>query len=94
MRNKEPRNIVLLSAFDGSGQIVTTIKVSYDAYYETPIEMIDSDRYRARLGIRRIEGRIYDQAGSLQQQFANDYDSAGKYLHSKARHSDGSVIED
>jgi hypothetical protein len=80
--NRNPRNLVILTAFNESGEIVLRQQLSYLDYYEELHPIIDEDGFRAERNIRALKGKIYNYAGKLVQEFRVDYDENGKYIDS------------
>ncbi|WP_299469356.1 hypothetical protein [uncultured Gimesia sp.] len=93
---KEPSPVatVLLVAFGASQNKILDISLPVDDYYCDSHPIIDDNEFRKKMGIRYIEGQIFDYEGNLDQKFKNEYDSEGAYKHSKIVHSDGTIIED
>ncbi len=92
MPKQRPRSLVFLVAEDANGKTLERREVSYDAYYDGGIDVVDSNAYRADRGIRRLKGEIYDSSGSLQQSFENRYSKDGRCLGSRIVFADGSVV--
>lgn len=84
---------VQLIAIDQDGGIVEEQLLSYEDFYESLTDLIDSNDYRASRKIRRVKGQIFDGKGRLDQEFENHYSIRGEYLHGKAIYSDGTVVE-
>ena len=89
-----PLDKVLLIAFDLSRNIVLETSLHVDDYYSNSHSVIDDNDFRRKQGIRFIHGYIYDYNGKLDQEFNNEYDVEGIYLHSRIVHADGTIIED
>jgi hypothetical protein len=95
MSNKEiKKNEVNILGFDESGTVIERITISYDDYYESSLEIIDSNDYRSKNRIFSIKGEVYDHSGELEQGFENRYDKNGKYVGGRVVHSDGTIIND
>jgi len=88
-----PRSVVLLTGYGPTGDIVIETSIPYEEYYDELNPLIDDDEYRARYGIRRLCGDIYNSSGELQSHFENEYDQTGAIIHGKAVHADGTVTE-
>jgi len=88
------RSKVFVAAYDERDSVIEEQVLAYDEYYSASSPLIDSSRYRAQRGIRRITGRIYNSAGELQAEFKNTYDDQGKYVRGTTVHQDGTVTKD
>ncbi len=93
-KNKSPKDMVILVAFNMRGAVVEEATLSYDDYYSGSPTLIDDEFYRVSHGIVKLKGEIYDDNGELQSSFENTYDKDGKYAHGRAVHADGTVTED
>jgi len=91
---RNPKSVVLLTAFNEEGEIVLEQKLKYFDYYEELHPIIDDDGFRFERKIRFIEGKIYDLDRKLCQEFRTEYDENGKYVRMRAVHADGTIIED
>ena len=91
--DRRVRSRVFFTAFGGNGDVILRKDMSYEDYYGGGCKLIDDDAYRAKLGIARVAGEIYDSRGDLQQSFENRYNESGQYVGGKAVHADGTVIE-
>ena len=92
-KRRRPRSRVFLKAFDQAGGLVEKVSIHYDEYYSGSPKLIDDGEYRAGLGVRRLEGKIYDSSGNRQSSFVNYYDERGSYLRSTIVDQDGTVAE-
>lgn len=90
----KPRSTAELRGYDAQGVLAFTCAIPLLGYYEELHDVIDKADFRAKQGIRRLVGRLYDSAGHLTQQFENEYAADGALLHSRIRHADGTVTED
>ena len=92
-KTPQRRGEVMLTAFDVNGTVAISETLSYDDYYEELHPLIDDDDFRARSGVRRLTGQVYDSSGQLQSDFETIYDEKGALIKSKTMHADGTVIE-
>jgi hypothetical protein len=92
--NKSLRSAVVLVGYDHNGSPIEQKTIAYDDYYGGSTLIVDSDCYRARLGIRHLIGKVFDSSGNLQQTFDNRYDNRGRYVGSRMVFADGTIIED
>lgn len=77
---------VVLTGLDRDGKSVVKKTMSVFEYYGALIPMLDDDcAYRARMGIRFVDGRIYNLDGHIDQEFRNSYDDQGNYIESDIR---------
>lgn len=90
---RNPKSMVLLTAFNEMGEIVLEQRLSYFDYYEELHPIIDGNSFRSSNNIRAIEGKIYDYDRKLTQEFRTEYDEAGKYLRMRAVHDDVTIID-
>lgn len=67
--------------------------MSVEAYYEGQHELIDSDEYRAVRGVAVVEGKLYDAAGAVDQEFRNRYTASGAFAGGRTVFADGTVNE-
>ncbi len=89
-----PRGVVILKGFNVSGELVTEERISVFDYYDELHAILDDDAsFRINRGVRRVEGLIYNENGEVDQQFINEYDSAGRYVRSRIVFADGTVSE-
>jgi hypothetical protein len=93
-RKNQKKNEVNIIGFDEDGNIIDDITITYDEYYESSLEIIDSNEYRSRSGVVLIKGAVYDHSGQLDQEFENRYNQNGEYIGGRVVHSDGTIIED
>ena len=94
-KEKKPRNVVFLTAYEANGEVVLEQTLSLEDYYEELHKLVDDSHFRKEQGIVRLIGKIYDFQGKLVQEFETKYStSTGDYLHNKARFEDGTVTED
>jgi hypothetical protein len=93
MPTKMPRSQVILIAENGDGVVVERLDVPLDNYYGGGLPVVDSDDYRRLNGIRLLRGHIYGYKGNLMEEFVVKYDSDGRYIHSRAVHEDGTIVE-
>ncbi|MDD9965653.1 MAG: hypothetical protein OXR73_05465 [Myxococcales bacterium] len=94
MRQRRKTEVVELRAFRADGTLVEELEMSVEDYYEGVHDLIDKDEYRAAHGIAVIEGRVYDPAGKLDQEFLNRYSDSGAYAGGRTAFADGTVNED
>ena len=64
-----------------------------ERYYEGDIPVVDDDQYRKCKGIVLLEGRLWDSAGKVFQEFQMRYSRAGKNVGHRIVSDDGSVSE-
>jgi hypothetical protein len=88
------RETAELEAFDADGNVVEQLELTLEEYYQGLHDLVDKDEYRAARGIVVIEGRLFDPAGMLVQEFSNRYSDSGAYIGGKTVHADGTVNED
>jgi len=88
------RDTVELIGYSAVGAEVFRHTLSRYDYYESIHPAIDESRFRLSRGITRLVGRIYDDAGSVEQEFENTYSEGGALLLSGARFSDGTINGD
>ncbi len=89
-----PKGEVILTGLDASSPVVVEERISVVDYYESLHPILDEEyAYRAQHGIRYVKGRIYDYDGNLDQEFTNEYDENGVYVHSRIVFADGTVSE-
>jgi hypothetical protein len=91
--NQTKRSKVFLLAYDAKGQIIQRKVLSFDNYYEELHEIIDSSAYRAKKGIAKLQGKIYDSSATLLQEFETLYRKNGTLLKTKAIHRNGAVTQ-
>jgi hypothetical protein len=92
-RETKPRSSAELRGYDSQGVLAFTQNIPLLNYYEELHDVIDKADFRAKQGIRRLVGRLYNSAGHLTQEFENEYAANGALVHSRARHADGTVTE-
>ena len=85
---------VILEALNSSKEKLFEISIPVDEYYSDSHPLIDDPQYRKQKSIRHLHGRVYNYESKLDQEFKNDYDSEGNYLHGIIMHADGTIIED
>jgi hypothetical protein len=87
MKKKESnthRDEVILCGFNGEGVLVAEERLSVFDFYENLHAIMDEDStYRVERKIVRVVGSIYNNLGHLDQEFVNDYDADGEYIHSR-----------
>ena len=88
------RDVVELVGYDASGVEVFRQALSRYAYYEDLHPVIDEDNFRLERRIIRLVGRIYNDSGSLEQEFENTYSATGALALAGARFSDGTITGD
>jgi hypothetical protein len=89
-----PRGEVILNGYDLNNELVVEERISTFDYYDQLHAILDEDvTFRAKREIRRVEGRIYNAKGELDQEFSNEYDEAGSYVRSRIVFADGTVSE-
>ncbi len=88
------REVAELNAYNANGELVEAVTLSLEDYYQGLHDLIDKDEYRATLGIRVIEGKLFGPAGKLDQEFRNRYSETGAYAGGRTVHADGTVNED
>ena len=88
------REIAELEAIDADGNVVEQLELTLEDYYQGLHDLVDKDEYRAARGIVVIEGRLFDPAGRLDQEFRNRYSDSGAYVGGRTVHADGTVNED
>ena len=76
-----------------NGTVALSEVIAYDDYYEELHPLIDDDDFRAKHGVRRVTGQVYDSAAQLQSDFDLVFDASGVLVKSKTTHADGTVIE-
>ena len=89
-----PKDVVELVGYGASGAEVFRHTLSRYDYYEDLHPVIDEDRFRLEHQITRLVGKIYDDAGSVEQEFENTYSANGALSLSGARFRDGTVNGD
>jgi hypothetical protein len=90
---KKIKDVVILIAFDTAENVVEEVNMTYDQYYEDLHSLIDDELYRKNKGIRKLQGKIYNYKGVLEQSFENIYSESGKKMHGCTIHADGTVIK-
>ena len=85
--------MVVLIALNDAGQQVEEVRLDVHEYYDEACELIDSEDYLARRGIRRVLGAIYDHKGRLDQFFENHYTELGRMTRTRSEHADGTITE-
>jgi hypothetical protein len=88
-----PRDLAHLVAYDAGGRVVLELRLSFGDYYQELHPLIDSSEFRAKRGIARVMGRLFDSRGTLTQEFECHYSATGQIIRSTARHDDGTVTE-
>ena len=88
------RDAVELIGYSPVGAEVFRHTLSRYDYYESIHPVIDENRFRLERGITRLVGKIYDDAGSVEQEFENTYSESGALSLSGARFSDGTISGD
>ena len=94
MTERKKRNLVVLKAHDGDDVLVNESNVDVHEFYDGSVELIDSSEYRRNLGVRRVEGWIFDSKGKVDQHFVNHYSASGEYTGGRSEHADGTITED
>ena len=77
----------------GAREVVEQADFSVEDYYDGSCELIDSNEYRERRGIRVLTGEIFDLKGRVDQSFETSYSERGEIVRSRAVFADGQVIE-
>ena len=89
-----PKSEVILQGYDINKELVAEHRISVFDYYDELHAILDEDvQFRLERGIRRVEGRIYNESGELDQMFTNEYDDLGRYVRSRIVFADGTVSE-
>lgn len=88
------KDVVILIAESADGEVIDTHEMPFDEFYDSDNKLIDSKEYRARRGIRRITGELFDMSGQLTQVFNVWYLKDGSQSRRRAVHADGTIIED
>jgi hypothetical protein len=88
------RDAVELVGYNAVGAEVFRHTLSRYDYYERIHPVIDENSFRLVHGISRLVGKIYDDAGSVEQEFENTYSESGSLSLSGARFSDGTINGD
>lgn len=82
-RAQQHRNVVILVGFGIGGNVVDEVTIAYGEYYDGSPRLIDDCKYLAKRAIRKVVGRIYNDAGDLQSAFENVYSKQGEIMASK-----------
>jgi hypothetical protein len=93
-KKRKHRSEVVLVLYGSGDQALDELIIPYDEFYDASPPVIDSSDYRARLGVLRVTGEIYNSKGELQSHFETFYDNKGKHVRSRAVHQDGTITED
>jgi len=79
---------VILTGFDQPGKIVYQIVIDVMDYYESTHQILDEDtQLRKKIGVRSVQGQIFNYEGVLDQVFTNTYDEEGTYVDSQINFS-------
>jgi len=92
-RAKSLANVVVISAYNLREELVESLRLTYEAYYDGNQPLIDDPDYRRKKHIRKVSGTIYDPKGSVDQQFEMQYDGRGRHVRGHAIHKDGTVTK-
>ena len=88
------KDIADLTGYNEKGEIVYQLKMSVHDYYDGEHPWDDTEEI-LKLGLTRINGKIYDSEGTLNQEFETSFSKdTGKYIGSKAVYDDGSINKD
>jgi hypothetical protein len=88
------RSKAIITGFDQVGNVVYQQRFDLDKYYDGTPDVIDSAEFRRKKGVRHIFGALFNMKGELFQAFVIFCAADGKYLHSMAKHADGTVTSD
>ena len=87
-----PRDLALISAFDNDGALVFERTMTVRQYYDEVRSLIESPSYRARRGIVKIVGQVYDEQGNLVERFDHCYTSDGRLLRQTVDEDEDTVV--
>lgn len=79
---KKPTKAVYLAGFDASGALVYEQRLDKEKYWEGRHAAIDDAEFRKARGIVRLTCTLYDDAGEVEEECENRYDSDGKLIGS------------
>ena len=85
---------VTLTSYNVAGKVVEQSELTTEEYYEESVQVIDDKKYRAKRGIRRLEGILAGPKGKVYTEFENRYDKQGDYVGGRVVSDDGTVHED
>ncbi len=89
MNNEDLKAIVLLTGYNSRDQIVYSDRIPLDDYHESEHIWDSLDKIKS-LGLIKLEGKVYNYEGKLEQEFENSYsDKTGKYIGGMAKFNDG-----
>ena len=86
-----PSDLALISAFDKDGGLVFERSMTLKQYEEELRGLLESPSYRARRGIVKIVGQVYDEAGRLVEDFQHRYAPDGRPLWRDAAEDEETV---
>jgi hypothetical protein len=90
-KEKKPKSVVLLEAFDQSGNGILKRAIPLDDYYDGENDLVDNSSFRSERKIVNVHGQIYDMKGILVQEFWTVYLEDGEIAGGKIRFKDGEV---
>jgi hypothetical protein len=80
------KDAVLIQGYNVDGKLVFEQVYTTYRWYEETIPLIDaSDEARAFYGVRRIEGKQFDESGGVYQTWCNTYDVNGSLLSTEQK---------
>ena len=89
-----PKDKAIIKGFNNAGKIVYNQEMPILEYYENEHPWDKSENI-LKMGIVKITGTLYSDAGNISQEFETAFDEkTGKYVGSIGKLADGKIMKD